>query len=54
MKIAVAFLLLKHFNAPQWLWGAAGLFYIIVTIAAIWLITIEKRIDLFEYFNKKN
>lgn len=45
-------LALEHWNAPEWLYGVMGLFFILIWVAGILTFFKEKEIDLFE--NKKN
>lgn len=49
-----AWIALDYFNAPQWLWGAIGLFFIILWIVAIITISNQKHIDLFDDKMKKD
>jgi len=41
-------LALEHWNAPEWLYGVAGLFFTILWIVVIIMIFKEKQIDLLE------
>lgn len=46
MATAVAYLLLDKFQPPEWVWGAVGLFFVLVWIAAIRAILQERQVDL--------
>lgn len=39
---------LDYWNAPQWLWGALGLFFLIGWIVAIYEIVTQESVDLFK------
>lgn len=39
-------LALEHWNAPQWLWGAIGLFYLIVWCIGIYLVCTQEEIEI--------
>ena len=41
----VYFLALEHFKAPEWLYGAIGLFVVVQTIAVIHSMATEEEID---------
>lgn len=38
---------LDYWHAPQWLWGALGLFWVIVWIACISVISKQEKTDIF-------
>lgn len=44
----LCWLALDHWNAPQWLYGAAALLFVILWINAIHGIATEEKIDLFK------
>lgn len=44
-------LALDHWNAPEWLWGALGLFFLIGWIAVIASKSREEQVDMFEKEN---
>jgi hypothetical protein len=46
MNTCLAYLLLDNFNAPQWVWGAVGVFLFFLWCASITLKVIEVPIDL--------
>jgi hypothetical protein len=42
-----ALIALEHWNAPQWVYGATGLFFLIIWIASIILLIVEEKTDIF-------
>ena len=45
---ALAYLLLAHFDAPGWVWGATGCLIVLLWIAALTLMIREEMVDLFD------
>lgn len=45
-SIACTYLLLDKFKAAEWVWGALGLFWLIIIIAVIVVIVGEKEYDI--------
>lgn len=45
-------LALEHWNAPEWLYGVAGFFFLLLWIASIVTLIKEEQVDLLE--SKKN
>jgi len=45
-------LALEHWNAPEWLYGVAGFFFLLIWIAGIVLLVKEQEVDLLK--NNKN
>lgn len=43
---ATWFLLMERFNAPQWLWGSLGFFFLLAWGAAIYGVVTEEKVDL--------
>jgi hypothetical protein len=41
-------LALDYWNAPQWLWGAFGLLFVIAWVGSIYSLCTEKGVDLLE------
>jgi len=48
----VAYLLLDKFDAAQWVWGALGVVFVLLWIAAIVKIAKCDSVDLFEEISK--
>jgi len=44
-----AALALDHWNAPEWLWGAVGLFFILGWVVIIISMVKQEKVDVFEY-----
>lgn len=44
----VAILALDYWNAPQWLWGALGVVFVIIWVAWIVQMFQEKQFDIFK------
>lgn len=44
----VCWLAFDHWNAPQWMYGAAALLYVLMWINAIYGLATEEKIDLFK------
>lgn len=41
------YLALEHFNAPEWLYGAIGLFFLLAFIGSIYSIVMSERVEIF-------
>lgn len=45
---------LDYWNAPQWLWGALGILFLIIWIVSFYLIFKEEQVDIFNELSKKS
>ena len=48
-----SFIALDYWNAPEWLWGAIGLFFLVAWVVIIIRLLYQENIDVFEEKNLK-
>ena len=47
-QTVTAFLLLDRLNSPEWVWGAVGVFFLLIWGASIYGMVTQKHVDIFE------
>ncbi|MEQ9426985.1 MAG: hypothetical protein RJQ09_21360 [Cyclobacteriaceae bacterium] len=53
LSSTILYMALDLYSAPEWLWGVAITVMTILWIATIWLLFIEKRVNIFESTQNK-